>query len=93
MKTLQQIANSVARQYGCGRATEIRIGKRERVSHTRYGYRKFTTGEFVPNAYLRKFGWKNTYYSAAETVVTLTVEQARTARDWEQVAFAMGDGC
>ena len=74
MKTPQQIANSAARAAGHGRATEIvyrLIPKPEVVSHTPYGYRKYTTGEYVPNAYRSKFGWKNTYYQAAETTVAL----------------------
>ena len=29
------------------------------------GYRKNTTGEYVPNAYRRNFGWKNTFYQRA----------------------------
>ena len=33
---------------------------------TRCGFRKNTTGEYVPNAYRNNFGWKNTYYQHAE---------------------------
>ena len=63
-------ANQIARRCGYQRATKIVLGDEDRVvSHTRYGYRKKTTGQYVSNAYLRNFGWKNTYYQHAETVV------------------------
>ena len=68
----QKRANQIARQAGYGTATEIIFGDAEKVvSHTSYGYRKETTGEYVPKAYLNNFGWKNTYYQHAETVVML----------------------
>ncbi len=71
----QKTANRVARAARCGRATTIILSadcKEPRVvSHTPYGYRKRTTGEYVPNRYLANFGWKNTYYQNAETVVEL----------------------
>lgn len=67
---LQKIANSFARKNGHGKATKIVFGSELRiVSHTPYGYRKRTTGQYVPNKYLSNFGWKNTYYQRAETVV------------------------
>jgi hypothetical protein len=70
MKTLQQRANSIARKAGYHSATEIILGDGDRVAdHTRYGYRKNTTGEYVANAYRNNFGWKNTYYQRAITVV------------------------
>ncbi len=70
----QKRANTIARRYGHGTATEVRLGTEDRVvDHTRYGYRKYTTGQYVPNAYLNNFGWKNTYYQAAETVVEIRV--------------------
>lgn len=72
MQTIQQRGNAVARKNGYGIATEIIIGDEDRViSHISYGYRKITTGEYVPNAYRRKFGWKNTFYQQAKTVVML----------------------
>jgi len=63
-------ANQIARRFGYQRATKIVLGDEDKVvSRTRHGYRKKTTGQYVPNAYLRNFGWKNTYYQHAETVV------------------------
>lgn len=76
---VQKLANLVARRAGYGSATKIvctttgpdhpRV-----VAHTHYGYRKWTTGEYVPKKYLRNFGWKNTYYQRAETTVAIPVE-------------------
>lgn len=72
---IQVRANSIARKHGYGAATEIIFGNEDKVvSHTRYGYRKCTTGEYVPNAYRNKFGWKNTYYQNAETTVMVKVD-------------------
>ena len=74
-KGAQKRANSVARRAGYGSATSIIIGDGDKViSHTPYGYRKRTTGEYVSNSYRNKFGWKNTYYQHAETVVMLKKE-------------------
>lgn len=73
----QKRANIIARQHGHGRATTVILGRCNRIlDYTRYGYRKYTTGEYVPNAYLSNFGWKNTYYQAAITIVEIdtTVE-------------------
>lgn len=68
----QRRANAIARKAGYAKATSIVFGDEEKViEHTRYGYRKYTTGEYVPNSYRRNFGWKNTYYQNAETVVQL----------------------
>lgn len=68
----QKRANIIARQHGYGRATKIVKGDADRVvSHVAYGYRKYSTGAYVPNAYRLKFGWKNTYYQCAETTVML----------------------
>lgn len=68
-------ANVAARKAGYGRATEIKINpdipEPRVVHHTRFGFRKFTTGEYVSNAYRAKFGWKNTFYQNAETVVEI----------------------
>lgn len=72
MKTVQQIANSIARKHGHGMATEIALGTADRVIDSkRFGWRKYTTGEYVPNAYRSNFGWKNTYYQKAECVVEI----------------------
>lgn len=69
-------ANVVARRHGHGKATKIILGNTNRVvDHTPYGYRKYTTGQYVPKAYLSKFGWKNTYYQSAETIVEVDINQ------------------
>ncbi|MHB8387502.1 MAG: hypothetical protein ACYDAO_09315 [Thermoplasmataceae archaeon] len=71
MKTPNQIARTVHML----RATEIIIGDDTKVLRTqRFGYRKNTTGEYVPKKYLSNFGWKNTYYQPAECVVMLNIE-------------------
>lgn len=71
---VQKHANKIARQNGYGTATEVVFGNKDRVvSHTKYGYRKYSTGQYVPNAYRAKFGWKNTYYQNAETIVEVNV--------------------
>lgn len=70
---LKKLANSIARKHGCGSASSYKFGLTDGIiSHTRYGYRKKSTGQYVPNAYRSKFGWKNTYYQHAETVVQLS---------------------
>lgn len=71
-KEQQHRANQISRAAGYGPATLILFGVSEVfISHTRYGYRKITTGEYVPTAYRANFGWKNTYYQEAENVVQL----------------------
>ena len=72
--TDQQRANAIARKAGYGKATEItyNLDIPEGVTGgCTCGYRKRTTGQYVPKAYLRNFGWKNTYYQPAVTVVNL----------------------
>jgi hypothetical protein len=70
----QRRANAIARRAGYGKATRVVLGTQDRVlSHVAYGYRKYTTGEYVCNRYRANFGWKNTYYQCAETVVELAV--------------------
>ncbi len=70
--TDKKLANTIARKAGFGTATEIIYGTKNKVvSHVNYGYRKITTGEYVPNSYRNNFGWKNTYYQHAETVVMI----------------------
>lgn len=72
VERLQRRANRIARRAGYGSATSVSFGDADRVvTHTSRGYRKHTTGEYVPNKYLSNFGWKNTYYQRAETVVSL----------------------
>ncbi len=71
---LQTRANSIARKYGMGRATSVIFGDEEKVTESlAYGYRKNTTGEYVPNAYRANFGWKNTYYQSAQCTVQLSI--------------------
>ena len=71
-QTERKTANAIARKAGYGWATKIVFGSTNEVlSHTRYGYRKYTTGEYVPNKYRDNFGWKNTYYQPAETTVMI----------------------
>lgn len=76
-KEIKKLANSIARKNGYGFATKILIDKRYKkgngkvVSRTDCGYRKKTTGQYVPNSYMNKFGWKNCYYQNAETVIRL----------------------
>lgn len=71
-KAIRRSANIVAMEEGYGKAAFIISGdKNEVVEHIRHGYRKYTSGEYVPNAYRRKFGWKNTYYQPATTTVEL----------------------
>ena len=66
----QRRANQIARRFGYLKATSIVLGDEDKiVDRTPPGYRKKTTGEYVSNKYLNNFGWKNTYYQHAETVV------------------------
>ncbi len=73
-RDVQRHANRIARRHGYGRADRIVWGCEDKVlAHIPYGYRKRTTGEYVSNAYRSKFGWKNTYYQSAYTVVMLAI--------------------
>jgi len=68
-------ANQIAREYGHHGATDVIVGDDSKLMRsTSFGYRKHTTGEYVPKAYLANFGWKNTYYQHAECVVMVNVE-------------------
>ena len=68
----QKRANIVARASGFGRATEYEYGTEDKILRsTPYGYRKYTTGEYVSSAYRSAFGWKNTYYQHAECIVQI----------------------
>jgi hypothetical protein len=75
MVNIERIANSAARGEGYGLATTIYFSPRVQspcvINHIRRGYRKYTTGEYVPRKYLANFGWKNTYYQNAETTVAM----------------------
>lgn len=74
-KQIIKLANSVARKGGYGFATEIVFGNENKIiSHINYGYRKYTTGEYVSNAYRHNFGWKNTYYQNSETTIMLNCD-------------------
>jgi hypothetical protein len=73
-RTLQQFANAFARSEGMGKATEVvpAVGDKTEIIRTvECGYRKITTGEYVPNAYRNNFGWKNTYYQSLVCVVAV----------------------
>ena len=68
----QKAANKIARAEGFARATEIEYtGQKKVIDYVSFGYRKYTTGEYVCNAYRAKFGWKNTYYQHAICVVSI----------------------
>ena len=68
----QLLANQIARQHGRGSATQVVLGDSNVVlDSTDYGYRKHTTGEYVAKAYLRNFGWRNTYYQRAQCTVQI----------------------
>jgi diaminopimelate decarboxylase len=71
---MQRHANSIARKNGYAKATQVVAGDNDCVLYRiDPGYRKKTTHEYVPNAYRNKFGWKNTYYQSAETIVMVNV--------------------
>jgi len=78
MKTYEEkiitMANSVARKFGHNTATTILFGNVKEpkvIDKTPCGYRKCSNHQYVPKAYLRNFGWKNTYYQHALTTVLL----------------------
>jgi hypothetical protein len=80
MKT-QKLANIIARKNGYGKATEVIIdtslpkGTGRVLKHINRGYRKCSNGEYVSNAYLNNFGWKNTYYQHAVTIVAVNPDE------------------
>ena len=77
-ENLQFAANSFARKNGHGRATKITMSATVTApmigETTRYGYRKKTTGQYVPNKYRSNYGWKNTYYQAAKCEVIMPAQ-------------------
>lgn len=86
-------ANRTARMSGFNRATKlVRGDKHAVIETTEFGYRKYTTGEYVPNAYLAKFGWKNTYYQSAECVVSIPPELWKKKGKWEKFMSEQTDG-
>ena len=77
-KSLKQFANAYARHIGYGKADlicveDIPIKGARIAGRINYGWRKFTTGEYVCNAYRAK-GWHNTYYQRAHTAVAVDRE-------------------
>lgn len=71
---VKKLANSVAKNNYYGKATSITFKnvKKPEIGETiSHGHRKYTTGEYVPNAYLQNFGWKNTFYQKAKCEVIL----------------------
>jgi len=67
-KSIKNAATLFARENGRNKATKIIPipGEfPEILKSVDFGYRKCTTGEYVPNKYLNNFGWKNTYYQWA----------------------------
>jgi len=74
-RNIQRIANSFARQHGYGIATEVIVDNEVKAPYilerVEYGWRKNTTGEYVSNAYRNNFGWKNTFYQNAKTIVVI----------------------
>jgi hypothetical protein len=73
-KTLTQICNAAIRSYKGlkgSKVTEIKLSNdlQTRIERTDYGYRKCTTGEYVPFKYRCNFGWKNTYYQSAKIIM------------------------
>lgn len=69
---IQVLANIVARAHGYNKATEIKIGKELKVSHSSYGMQTYS-GKFYPG--MTMLQWSNGgYYCAAETRVTLPVK-------------------
>jgi hypothetical protein len=73
-KYVQYLANITAQKVNMNCATKILFKNCKKPyvkDYTQFGYRKFTTDEYVPNSYMRKFGWKNCYYQSAECIVVL----------------------
>lgn len=58
-------------------SVSLELGNENKVKVMRFGYRKYTTGEYVSNKYRAHFGWKNTYYQPAEIIFTFNKVQAQ----------------
>ena len=70
--TYFKMANAYARRNHFGRATRVIPGDTYAILTAQSaGYRKTSTGDYVHKAYLRHFGWKNTYYQALECCVMI----------------------
>lgn len=67
-KLIDKIRQEVKRCGTSWQSVSLHHGNGE-TEHTASGYRKYTTGEYVPNSYRDKFGWKNTYYQSASLVI------------------------
>jgi len=82
---IQTTANITARSENMNAATKIVKGESLGVTgYTQFGYRKNTTDEYVPHAYMQKFGWKNCYYQSAECVVSIPEKLWAKKEKWEK---------
>ena len=77
-KTVKQYANAWIRSENKGSiATDLKVGSSETPilgKDLDCGFRKKTTGEYVPNAYMNNFGWKNCYYQPSVREVFIPIE-------------------
>lgn len=76
-KTIQNAANAYAKEKHWNKATALKaadIDPPRMGACKRYGYRKHTTGEYVPHKYRIHFGWKNTYYQNAVSEVIVPID-------------------
>lgn len=90
-QTRQTIANAYARKFGHGKATEIMLGERtEIIESIRTGYRKRTTGAYVPQAYVRK-AWKSCYYQHLVCKVALSKEDWNRGMESELIKQIKGE--
>jgi hypothetical protein len=69
-KVINRIKYEVKRSRMSWQSINLKTGDEEKIDITSFGYRKKTTGEYVPKAYLSHFGWKNTYYESAQLIIT-----------------------
>lgn len=83
-KQIKQVATKLARELGFRGATLVTIvesrdyptdviGESTIIRSCKYGYRKYTTGEYVSKSYRKNFGWRNTYYQPAVCHVKIVV--------------------
>lgn len=72
-KVLECVRKAVAESGMSWQSVNLEIGELYNYEAVPYGYRKITTGEYVPNIYRYRFGWKNTYYQHACLTVTIPV--------------------
>ena len=89
--TRQQIANTVARRSGYHRATAFEQAEVTAIAYSvPCGYRKRSTGAYVPNAYVRK-GWSSVYYQVAICVVTLSCDDWQRGLEGELINTMKGE--